>query len=87
MKEKSEIEKEIAEDWKAILKDDSLTLDGDSHFFRVGGTSLLALEVVSSISTKYSIKISLLTLAKKPTISELAEQVASQLSQISEGVI
>jgi len=87
MKSISEVEKEIAIEWKKVLKDESLSLDGDSHFFKVGGTSMLALEVVSCINKKYLVKISLLTLAKKPTIGELSEHVVSQLSEISEGVI
>src|SRR3712207_9559218 len=49
----TELEKEIAEIWKEVLKVDKVGVS--DNFFKIGGDSILAIKVYSKISEKFDI--------------------------------
>lgn len=75
--ENSENEEEIlTKIWKDILGLHSINLN--DSFFEIGGHSLAALKIISSINSRFSSKITLNQLFNKPTISELAKLIHAE---------
>lgn len=60
--------------WADVLR--SLSPSIDDHFFDLGGTSLLATQVVSRIREKLRVDLSLVDLFRAPTIAGLSEIIA-----------
>jgi len=61
--------------WKEILGEESLGINDD--FFEVGGHSLKATELVARVEQDLAVKVPLQKLFQGPTVSQLAETVAS----------
>ncbi len=56
--------------WKSVLGHDNFGIN--ENFFKTGGNSLKAVQLVSRIATQFSIDINLTDVFLKPTIKELA---------------
>lgn len=59
--------------WRDVLR--SPELDADAHFFRTGGTSLQAAQLVAKVKSKTGVKLSLRQVFKAPTPRLLAHQM------------
>jgi len=67
------VEEEIANIWAEFLQ---ITTPGrNDHFFRLGGTSLIAMNTMLKISQQFELSLPLQTLFQHPTIQELAQVV------------
>jgi acyl carrier protein len=61
--------------WREILR--SPELDTDAHFFRSGGTSLRAAQLVARVKSKTGVKLSLRNVFRAPTPRQLAHAMAA----------
>lgn len=68
-----ELEVELLNSWRSLLRDPSLTVD--SNFFSFGGSSLKALKVLNDISRRLSIDLGLDDLFVNPTIRQLSSHI------------
>lgn len=87
MKTKQEIVNRLSQLWKSLLKNEELVFSEDSHFFKQGGTSILALEMIKTLQNEFTLKMSLITLAKQPTLGSLAAYIEKNQASVSEGYI
>jgi len=71
----SDIEKQMAEIWSAVLNVDEQRISVDSNFFKLGGHSLKATVLVARIHKETDVYIELAEVFKTPTIRELARIV------------
>ncbi|CAL7867289.1 hypothetical protein FUSNEC_GEN_295_03220 [Fusobacterium necrophorum subsp. funduliforme] len=73
----TELEKEIAEIWKEVLKVDKVGVS--DNFFKIGGDSILAIKVYSKISEKFDISINDIfkysTIIKMATIAQKKDHI------------
>lgn len=69
----TETQKAIATIWLEVFPNHPTGIHDD--FFELGGNSLLAAQVVSTISNRFNIKLALHSLFEYPTIAKLAEYV------------
>ena len=67
------IEKQLADIWGKLLDHDKVSIQ--SNFFKVGGDSLLASQLISRIRRVYNIDITFQTFFECPTIAELAVEI------------
>lgn len=65
------IEQELAQIWQQVLNLQSIGVT--DHFFDLGGSSLLAAQLLSQIEAKFNQRLALATLLQAPTIQQLAE--------------
>lgn len=63
--------------WEDILKVDRVGIDED--FFRIGGTSMLAMEVIAAIREHFQIDLSARQLIAEPTIRHIAANIDEAL--------
>lgn len=76
------LEQAVAEIWSDLLQVETLSID--AHFFRVGGHSLLAMQVLSRVEAAFSVNVSLRDFLVNPTIRGLAEMVAAEMLAASD---
>lgn len=69
----SEVEKSIAAIWRKVLDKDQISIHAD--FFREGGNSLKATQVVSRMLKEMDVDLRLESIFRNPTIASLAEEV------------
>lgn len=69
----SPLEKSLLEIWRKTLKEEKIGVDSD--FFAVGGSSLLALEVIDKINRHFGVMLSANLLFKKPTVRMLCKAI------------
>jgi non-ribosomal peptide synthetase-like protein len=75
---KNQLEKDIATVWEEAFACEPISVDAD-FFYDLGGHSLFAAKVISSLRTiPYLKNISILDLYKNPSISKLAEHCRAQ---------
>ncbi|MFW6359167.1 MAG: amino acid adenylation domain-containing protein, partial [Chroococcales cyanobacterium] len=72
----NEIEKTLAEIWKAVLNLDAVSVN--DNFFDLGGHSLLLMQIHSQLQEKLQIEVSLLDFYQHPTIRTLAEYLSNK---------
>ncbi|MDJ0741876.1 MAG: amino acid adenylation domain-containing protein [Xenococcaceae cyanobacterium MO_167.B27] len=82
----TEIETQLAKIWTNVLKLDRISIE-DNFFNNLGGHSLLAVQLVSRISQKLKIELSLNKIFEFPTIRELSQEIARLEKTNSEGII
>ena len=75
---RSDVESIIYGIWVELLGHQQI--DIDDHFFHVGGHSLLAMRLMTRISSRFRVEIPLSDFLEKPTIAALAEMVKSLVS-------
>lgn len=75
-KPKNELEKQLQEIWSEVLNVQIISVH--DHFFRIGGHSLKAMQVVNRIGNKLKIKVELSELNQEPTIRGLAERISKK---------
>ncbi|MYM91314.1 amino acid adenylation domain-containing protein [Rugamonas sp. FT82W] len=73
----SPLEQAVADIWTDLLQVDELSVN--AHFFRVGGHSLLAMQVLSRVEAAFSVNIALRDFLIQPTIRSLAEEIGTAL--------
>ncbi|MEM7112071.1 MAG: amino acid adenylation domain-containing protein [Chloroflexota bacterium] len=71
--QRSELETELADIWREVLKIEQVGVH--DHFFRLGGHSLTATQVVASINQRFDIDFTLRDFLLNPTIAKCAELV------------
>ncbi|MCL9782399.1 amino acid adenylation domain-containing protein [Vibrio sp. S4M6] len=76
---KTELEKKLVKIWKKVLKIDSLGVN--DNFFRVGGDSIVSIQLVSKIREE-GIAVQVKDIFEAPTISSLAKRLDSTGAQI-----
>ncbi|RYZ40917.1 MAG: amino acid adenylation domain-containing protein [Myxococcaceae bacterium] len=65
--------------WKDLLGEESLT--PDSHFFELGGTSLLVVQLTRELKSKLSVGLSLHAVLEHPTLGGLTQALLSELEK------
>ncbi|PJD95577.1 MAG: hypothetical protein CK426_02500 [Legionella sp.] len=75
----SELERELAQIWQTLLPEASL--NKETHFFYVGGHSLLAARLLAKIKAQYAIELYLEELFRYPTLAEQARLIAERAKQ------
>ncbi len=70
MAPRTDLEKKLARIWAEVLKLDRVSIHG--NFFDLGGYSLLAVKLIKAIEKESVRRISLASLFRAPTVSELA---------------
>ncbi|MEL7004241.1 MAG: phosphopantetheine-binding protein, partial [Bacteroidota bacterium] len=73
-------EVELLEIWQDVLQRDEI--DINDNFFKLGGHSLKAMKVLTTIKKKFGLKIKLSELFKQPTIKKLAASIDARKSQV-----
>ena len=74
----NEVQMAILQVWKTLLKSDT-NFSIKDNFFDVGGDSLKAGQVISSIRSVFKTNLSVADLFQYPTIEELADKIKSKL--------
>ncbi|MDX2505743.1 MAG: amino acid adenylation domain-containing protein, partial [Gammaproteobacteria bacterium] len=69
----TDIEKQLAEIWKAVLKLDQISMT--SNFFNLGGHSLLANKIITQIRKALNVSIPLTFLFEFPTLQLMADNL------------
>lgn len=67
--------------WQSVFNKQPIRLEDD--FFDLGGDSLIALQIITSLKNHYSIPISLTCLFECPTITSLSQKIEQLLKQHS----
>jgi acyl carrier protein len=75
--EHREVAAGIAALWADLFGDDELVVLPGDNFFTLGGSSRLALELVSRLNERFAIRLNLLALVETPGFAELVERVAA----------
>ena len=73
----NEIESEIARAIAKVLKIKTGKIYTDSNFFKLGGHSLKAIQLISIINKKFHVKLSLKIFYNNPTVSQLVKLIQS----------
>jgi amino acid adenylation domain-containing protein len=73
----TDIEKEIAAIWTAVLRHNQFGIH--DTFFDMGGSSLQAVQVIDQLNQKYQQTFAASLLIEKPTVAALAESVSARL--------
>ena len=78
---RTEAEEALAQLWASVLRVEPIGIKDD--FFELGGTSLLAVDLVVQINRQFGQRLALTTLVEAPTIEQLARFVTGSESQES----
>jgi amino acid adenylation domain-containing protein len=78
------IEKDLAAIVSGLLELDELGCE--ENFFLLGGHSLLGMQLITKIQTKFNVEMSLLTLFERPTVRALANEIQWLLLERSTAV-
>jgi acyl carrier protein len=73
-----EIEKRLGHLWQELLG--VIQVRAEDNFFELGGDSLIALQLVSRLRDIMKVEVSIADLFERPTLGELAESIAQQLT-------
>ncbi|MEH2435908.1 MAG: beta-ketoacyl synthase N-terminal-like domain-containing protein [Nostoc sp.] len=74
---RNEIEQKIADIWEELLGIKQVGIH--DNFFKLGGDSLIAVQVLSRILNIFSIRLSVANLFESPTVAEIAPKLEKQL--------
>jgi phthiocerol/phenolphthiocerol synthesis type-I polyketide synthase E len=69
----------VARIWRDVLQLERV--EPHDNFLALGGTSLLAIQVVTRLREKYAIRFSPLALYEAPTVSQLASIICERLAE------
>ncbi|MBG1243113.1 type I polyketide synthase [Nostoc sp. NZL] len=75
---RNEIEQKIADIWEELLGIKQVGMH--DNFFKLGGDSLIAVQVLSRIRNIFSIRLSVANLFESPTIAEIAPKLEKQIN-------
>lgn len=67
----------VKEIWKEVLRAESV--NETDNFFEVGGHSLLAIQILSRIRTRFGIELPLRCIFDSPTVSDLSDVIRGRL--------
>lgn len=70
------LERVVSETWQEVFKRDPIGLE--ENFFELGGTSLLALDLLELLSARTGIDVPVLTLFYNPSIRELVQVIVAE---------
>ncbi|MBE8998847.1 acyltransferase domain-containing protein [Nostoc sp. LEGE 12447] len=74
---RNEIEQRLADIWEELLGIKQVGIH--DNFFKLGGDSLIAVQVLSRIRNIFSIRLSVANLFESPTIAEIASKLEKQI--------
>jgi acyl carrier protein len=74
---RNEIESTLTEVWKEVLEIENVGIN--NNFFELGGDSLLAIRLLSSIRKELVVEMSIIDVFDHPTIASFAEKLSLQL--------
>ncbi|WP_445947445.1 AMP-binding protein, partial [Shewanella sp.] len=77
-------EQQVADVWLSVLG--TVSLGPQSHFFQVGGNSLLALKIASRLEQRLGQKINLIDLIKRPVLEQLAAFLEEEWAPQSQSI-
>jgi phthiocerol/phenolphthiocerol synthesis type-I polyketide synthase E len=78
---------ELAAMWRELFKKRELPLSDGSDFFGLGGSSLLAVQLVERIYERYGVELGMLALIECPTLGQQAALVSTLLLEAEEGTL
>jgi acyl carrier protein len=73
---KNELQEKICGIYREVLG--STTIGRTDNFFEMGGDSLRATQVINRVRALFEVNLSIATIFGKPTVSELAEEIAQR---------
>jgi hypothetical protein len=87
-----EIAAVIASAWAELFDDSLLVVGPRDDFFKLGGSSLLALRLVALLDVRFGVHLDLLTLAESAALGDITREIArliglSPESELEEGEI
>ncbi|MBS0628759.1 MAG: amino acid adenylation domain-containing protein [Verrucomicrobia bacterium] len=74
----TETEKGLSEIWKELFK--STEIGKESHFFEMGGHSLMAIQLAGGILKTFSVKLSMRSIYQYPRLMDLADHIDELVS-------
>jgi amino acid adenylation domain-containing protein len=74
-------EKEIVQIWQDVLKIERVGIM--DNFFKIGGHSLLGMQVVNRLRKRYSINLSVAAIFNAPTVEQMGRLIENKLSEMS----
>ncbi|MEX3763040.1 amino acid adenylation domain-containing protein [Paraburkholderia phenoliruptrix] len=72
------VERKVRLAWSRLLPGPT---SKDSHFFRTGGHSLLAMQLISALNKEFALRLSATALFARPTLGALTEMVLRAVSE------
>jgi len=81
---RAEAERRLATIWREAIGNDPAS--PDQNFFEAGGDSLAAVQIVARINQEFGIELSVAGFLDKPTVREVAAQVAPAASEPASGL-
>ena len=79
MAPRNHLEETVAKVWSDVLGRAPVGIH--DNFFELGGHSLLAAQAVSRLKESFNFHLSIRSLFEKPTVAELAREVARRMSR------
>ncbi len=83
---RNDIDRGLALLWAGVLGVDAAKIGIDSNFFDLGGHSLNASELVSSMHQRFDVRVPLAEIFRMPTIRELSDYVKSSIKEVFQGI-
>lgn len=81
----AELAGRVARIWAGLFNDPTLTVGPEDNFFTLGGSSLLAVEMVDQLGRELAIPLSLVAIVEQPTLAELVAHIAALLAGAGAG--
>jgi len=75
-----ELESEVADMWSSLL---GVRVGRGDDFFALGGTSLIAVSLLGRVNSKFNLRLSLSTILRASTVSELSKIIESSQTPIA----
>jgi phthiocerol/phenolphthiocerol synthesis type-I polyketide synthase E len=69
------VESIVADMWSALLGMETVRIDDE--FFALGGTSLVAIQLISQIRDRFGVELSIEALFDDPTVRGIAAQISA----------
>ena len=76
---KTEVEKNLAEIWRELLKIDRISIE--DAFFDIGGDSLKSIQLLQKINEKFQVNYEIVDIFKYVTIAAMAKKINEDLGK------
>jgi amino acid adenylation domain-containing protein len=75
---KTATERKLVKIWRELIN--ASTPDPQSHFFRIGGHSLLAMRLTGKVEAEFGLKLSIAHIQKNPVLRDMAQLIDTQMA-------